>query len=163
MNEKKFAARLQNILDILNLKQNILSEKTGIAESTISNWLNQRQKPSSMNIRRVAAATECEYDYLANGIGPAFTGVIAKKYNYNKRDNYAKDNKKAIISEPTRKSTRHYRKLAELDEDILKEIQTWINDMELYRPGTKSWFRIEFQNRFPEFDDWKMKQYKKAE
>lgn len=56
---------------------------------------------------------------------------------------------------------RHYRELAVMDSDTLGEIQTWINDMERFRPGFKSWFRLEFQNRFPEFDDWKNRMIKK--
>jgi hypothetical protein len=57
---------------------------------------------------------------------------------------------------------RHYRQLAEMDADTLGEIQTWINDMEQFRPGFNTWFRLEFQNRFPEFDDWKRRVIKKS-
>lgn len=69
----------------------------------------------------------------------------------------------ASTTEPTTPHVRNYREIAEIDDDILKEIQTWLNDMEKYRPGFTAWFRLEFQNRFPEFDDWKKKQFKKAE
>ena len=57
---------------------------------------------------------------------------------------------------------RNYRELAQMDADTLGEIQTWINDMEQWRPGFTSWFRLEFQNRFPEFDDWKSRVTKKS-
>lgn len=57
--------------------------------------------------------------------------------------------------EKTPDMVRNYRELAEMDADTLGEIQTWLNDMERFRPGFSGWFRLEFQNRFPEFDDWK--------
>ena len=44
-----------------------------------------------------------------------------------------------------------------LDDGILLEMQDWINEMERIRPGRKIWFRIEFENRFPEFADWQQK------
>ncbi len=50
---------------------------------------------------------------------------------------------------------RDYKQLALLDADTLGEIQTWINDKEKEKPGFTSWFRIEFERRFPEFDEWK--------
>jgi len=56
---------------------------------------------------------------------------------------------------------RQYRDLAQMDTDTLREIQTWINDTERIRPGFTGWFRLEFQNRFPEFNEWKTKIIKK--
>jgi len=57
---------------------------------------------------------------------------------------------------------RNYRELARMDADTLGEIQTWLNDMERWRPGFTGWFRLEFQNRFPEFDEWKQRVIKKS-
>jgi hypothetical protein len=45
----------------------------------------------------------------------------------------------------------------ELDERLLKEIQTWLKEMEKQKTSFKSWFRLEFHNRFPEFEKWKKK------
>lgn len=64
-------------------------------------------------------------------------------------------------SENDPQMVRMYRELAKMDTDTLGEIQTWINDMERLRPGFTGWFRLEFQNRFPEFDEWKKKIIKK--
>jgi hypothetical protein len=45
--------------------------------------------------------------------------------------------------------------------DTYREIKEWVDNMEKYRPGFSSWFRVEFQNRFPEFDDWKTREREK--
>lgn len=52
---------------------------------------------------------------------------------------------------------RYYQNLAQLDAGILREIQTWLNEMESGMPGYRGWFRVEFQKRFPEFAAWKEK------
>lgn len=48
-------------------------------------------------------------------------------------------------------------KYKKLEEGILEEAQVWLDQMEKVRPGQKIWFRIEFENRFPEFAEWKQK------
>ena len=65
-------------------------------------------------------------------------------------------------NEDTLPMVRNYRELARMDADTLGEIQTWLNDMERWRPGFTDWFRLEFQNRFPEFDEWKQRVIKKS-
>lgn len=65
--------------------------------------------------------------------------------------------------EPETKMVQKYRELAEMDADTLGEIQTWLNDTERLRPGFTGWFRLEFQNRFPEFAEWKRKTAKKQQ
>ena len=38
--ENKYAIRLKNLIDELDIKQNELAQKAGITEATISNFLN---------------------------------------------------------------------------------------------------------------------------
>ena len=102
------------------------------------------------------------YGWIRNGT-IADTGKILTKfpkidYNWLKTgtgEMFAHKNDRMETSEPEMGMVRNYRELAEMDADTMGEIQTWINDMEKYRPGFRGWFRLEFQNRFPEFDDWK--------
>ena len=48
-------------------------------------------------------------------------------------------------------------KYKKLEEGILEEAQAWLDHIEQIRPGQKIWFRLEFENRFPEFAEWKQK------
>jgi len=102
----------------------------------------------------------CDFDWLKDGTGEPFpeneTETVAVTYKSTSEETASQSKEEAA---PT---VRHYRELAEMDTDTFGEIQTWVNDMEKLRPGFTSWFRLEFQTRFPEFDEWKMKQQKKS-
>ncbi len=46
---------------------------------------------------------------------------------------------------------------SEIDPETFGDIQKWLNDQEKEKPGFNNWFKIEFRNRFPEFDKWEKK------
>lgn len=54
----------ENLLDILNdrrIKQRVLSEMTGIATSTISEYVNGRTMPSAEAIVKISYALDVDY------------------------------------------------------------------------------------------------------
>lgn len=148
MNEKTFGNRLKFVLVSRAMTQQDLVLAIKSNKGTVSKWVNDKVQPGINTVKRICQATRARYAYLDAGEKPMF------------QENNFISTETAESSVP---HVRNYREIAELDADILKEIQTWINDMEVYRPGSTAWFRLEFQNRFPEFDDWKRKQFKKAE
>ena len=143
-----FYQRLRILLDHLGWTNKKLSEQTGITGKTLSEWKVKPPDfmPRRSNINKIVKATNCSPFWLLSGDGEMFC-----------YDQFSATN------EPEKQLIRQYRTLARLDDDILREIQTWINDIEKTIPGFRGWFRIEFQNRFPEFDEWKAMTIKKRE
>jgi len=129
-----------------------LANDIGIKESTIYTWIKRGKIADIWALKK--ALPDLNEEWLITGNGPMLKDAYQADEN---------NDGKFEINEHERTLIRHYRTLANLDDDILKEIQTWVNDMCAIDPGAKSWFRIEFQNRFPEFDDWKAKVIKKRE
>jgi transcriptional regulator with XRE-family HTH domain len=143
-----FSERLKIVIVKKKLSQKKLSEMTGIDARSISRW--KHVDPSIESIVKISDALECNMEWLKSGIGEMFD-----VYNKNDKLTRIETNEEEIPR------IRKYRDLAEIDADTLCEIQTWINDIEKLRPGFTGWFRLEFQNRFPEFDEWKNRQLKK--
>lgn len=120
--------------------------------ATVNRWWNGLVTPTEKSIDKIADYLGCNPLWLATGEGEPF--LDEKKTPYPVQDEQIAP----VTSESEAlKQVRMYRELAQMDEDTLLEIQTWLNDMDKLRPGFKGWFRLEFQNRFPEFDEWKMK------
>ncbi|MGV0961837.1 MAG: helix-turn-helix domain-containing protein [Limnohabitans sp.] len=150
-----FFDRLQVLIALKKISQKQLSELIGVNERTVSRWRNK--EPDIKNIVAISEATGCDLNWLRTGEGTPFqtndypaSGLV--RINSGMKPKILADNE---MREPETKMVRMYRELAEMDADTLGEIQTWLNDMESMRPGFTGWFRLEFQNRFPEFDEWK--------
>lgn len=57
--------RLREALQIRNMKQVELAEKTGIAKGTINNWLNNRYQPKQTPLMKMAKALDVSELWLA--------------------------------------------------------------------------------------------------
>lgn len=57
--------RIREALNIRNMKQVELAEKTGIAKGTINNWLNQRYQPKQKSLMAMAKALDVSEMWLA--------------------------------------------------------------------------------------------------
>ena len=167
-----FTKRLQYIMSCKKIDQAKFAKESGFHKSQVSKWLSGlTETPQQKTLFKLADYFGCNIDWLENGTGEPFGKVqMARIGAAALKEQTRRDVKKNIehdqmfeSSEPERNMIRMYRQLAEMDADTFGEIQTWINDMEKIRPGFTGWFRIEFQNRFPEFDEWKRKLLKKSE
>ena len=114
----------------------------GIDPSTVNRWWKGKVDPHPKSIRKVADFFGCNVEWLETGKGEMWPSKRKKPYQ-----NEGAEGQNHL--------NNTYRKLAQLDEETLQEIQTWLNEMEKQKPGFKSWFRLEFQNRFPEFEKWR--------
>jgi transcriptional regulator with XRE-family HTH domain len=142
-----FGKRLQYLLDVKQIKEVDAAKAVGIGGYKFKLLLDGHVfRPKLDTLQRISNYFCCDIDWLADGKGEPFP---------------MKNRLVSSTSEPETKTIRMYRELAQMDADTLGEIQTWLNDMENLRPGFTGWFRLEFQNRFPEFDDWKRKIIKK--
>lgn len=57
--------RIREALNIRNMKQVELAEKTGIPKGTINNWLNQRYQPKQKSLLKLAKALGVSEMWLA--------------------------------------------------------------------------------------------------
>ena len=71
--------RIREALQIRNMKQVELSEKTGIAKGTINNWLNQRYQPKQKSLLSLAKALDVSEMWLAGYDVPMERPVLQKK------------------------------------------------------------------------------------
>lgn len=147
-------ARIDEILSALAINKHQLVKEAGITLSKIddiNSWHFIGANPTAKNIEDISEYAGYNKDWLFSG-----TGQRAKQTN-NYKPSTDRENLSVISESEPLPMVRHYRKLQQMDEDTLGEIQTWLNDRERDQPGFTGWFRLEFQNRFPEFDDWKRK------
>lgn len=174
----KFNDRLQYVASLKKVDQIDIVNDLKIDPATVNRWWLGKVTPRAKSMRLLSDFFECNIDWLANEKGEPFTKpdlVTLKLRDQQKSGPQTSSGKGwriqdketaemdsiSCITEPPTKMVRTYRELAEMDADTLGEIQTWLNDMEKIRPGFTGWFRLEFQNRFPEFDEWKNKLFKK--
>ena len=61
---REFGLRLRKLMHVKNISQSELSEKTGISNVTISNYLNFKATPSFYNADRIAKAIGCSIEEL---------------------------------------------------------------------------------------------------
>lgn len=71
--------RIREALNIRNMKQVELAEKTGIAKGTINNWLNQRYQPKQKSLMAMAKALDVSEMWLAGYDVPMERPVAQKK------------------------------------------------------------------------------------
>ena len=71
--------RIREALQIRNMKQVELSEKTGIAKGTINNWLNQRYQPKQKALLSLAKVLDVSEMWLAGYDTPMERPVEQKK------------------------------------------------------------------------------------
>lgn len=155
-----FEKRLQQVMTVQKKTQTDITNDTSINRSTVSQWVNGKVVPGVKNTHLLAEYFDCRFDWLKNGEGNMFEKSFPASTTAREIDAYLiqqSDKLNTTQDSDINPTVRKYRELAEMDEDTLGEIQTWLNDMDRYRPGFTGWFRLEFQNRFPEFDDWKKK------
>ncbi len=65
MNNSTIRNRIREALQIRNMKQVELSEKTGIAKGTINNWLNNRYQPKQTPLMKMAKVLDVSELWLA--------------------------------------------------------------------------------------------------
>lgn len=151
--KESIALKLKEILRLENISQVRLAELIDVTPRTVNRWVKAESKPDETNIDAIETNTGYSATWLNN---PDDTSLAVDNKTPVYRHGAEKiDISKAAENNNLNPQVRKYRELAQMDEDTLGEIQTWINSMESYRPGFTTWFRHEFQNRFPEFDDWK--------
>lgn len=79
MEELIIRNRIREALQIRNMKQVELSEKTGIAKGTINNWLNNRYQPKQTPLVKMAKALDVSELWLAGYDVPMNRPVEQKK------------------------------------------------------------------------------------
>ena len=79
MDELIIRNRIREALQIRNMKQVELSEKTGIAKGTINNWLNNRYQPKQTPLVKMAKALDVSELWLAGYDVPMERPVAQKK------------------------------------------------------------------------------------
>ena len=79
MEELLIRNRIREALQIRNMKQVELSEKTGIAKGTINNWLNNRYQPKQTPLVKMAKALDVSELWLAGYDVPMNRPVEQKK------------------------------------------------------------------------------------
>lgn len=152
----QFDKQIRLLIDIKKITQREFAEALGISDARVSQWLSgQIKKPQRKTLQNISEIFGCDIEWLETGAGEPFP----ESSTYKKQEERAAP---ATSESEALKQVRMYRELAQMDADTLGEIQTWLNDMEKLRPGFTGWFRLEFQNRFPEFDEWKHKLVKNS-
>jgi transcriptional regulator with XRE-family HTH domain len=158
--------RLQHLMDMKKINQVDAARGIGIDRSRFNLLLNDKvDLPRRETFIKISHFFGCNIEWLITGTGDEFpangdheSGI--GRVNSGINSQIVAENE---LQEPETKMVRMYRQLAEMDADTLGEIQTWLNDKERLRPGFTGWFRLEFQNRFPEFDEWKRNTTKKQQ
>ena len=130
-----------------------LIEGLATHKSQVSRWVTGKVIPSSATLRRLSGFFECNIEWLSSGEGSMFS-VESKE-----RQTVIVDGGQnpSPLEEADERVLQTYLKLAKLDADFFLEVQEWIKNEQRSRPGFAAWFRLEFENRFPEFKTWREK------
>ncbi len=129
--------RVEQWLDGKSFKA--LAIELGVPPNTLRYNLKKGASPKTPLLKEIAACFDKTLDELIHG------------NTIHQINNTSENSEKSYSS-----------KYKELESGILKEIQEWISHMEQLRPGRKVWFTIEFENRFPEFEEWRQSKKKQA-
>jgi transcriptional regulator with XRE-family HTH domain len=71
-----FFERLRFVIALKKMSQKHLSEQLGVDKGTISRW---RKKPPSIgNVMKICEVIGCNYEWLADGTGEPFPGVVQR-------------------------------------------------------------------------------------
>ena len=124
-----FKDRLNELFKELNLSQVSLSKKTGIAQSSLSEYLLGKKEPTISIVTKIAIALGISLDWLLLGEGKKF------------RDGNINPDRQIPI------------------EDIPKEqIKEWLDSLwQSADKDTRIWLEIEIKRRFTEYSDWLQK------
>ncbi len=175
--EELFSKRLQYVMDIKKSNQATLSRGIKVDPTRVHEWLSEKvKKPQRTTLLKIANFFGCDVNWLATGEGVPFPQPPANGHNMQnikkseglsqagtgiKYNKVVHSSENSGTSAPEALKSRMYREVTELNEDVLFKVQGWLNEAERIQPGYKSWFRIEMQNRFPEFADWLIKEQEK--
>lgn len=73
-------------IEQLSMTQKEFSQKTGIKQSTISEWKKNRTNPSSEKIMPICKALDVTPDWLLSGVDPAGSREVTRDYYTVKKD-----------------------------------------------------------------------------
>lgn len=51
----------------------------------------------------------------------------------------------------------HTSKVTHLEDPIITDLKLWLNELTTEDPDYVAWFRVELQERFPKFKEWRQK------
>jgi transcriptional regulator with XRE-family HTH domain len=119
-------------------------------KSQVSRWVTGRVVPSRATIIKLAEFFNCSIEWLATGKGEMFRSKLPSR----PQEVSNLPGRNAPKEVPKDQIIRAYEKVAKLDSEFLLQVQAWLNDQEIIQPGFCTWFRFEFQRRFPEFIAW---------
>ncbi|WP_028579410.1 helix-turn-helix domain-containing protein [Desulfogranum japonicum] len=150
-----FFKRLQYVAAVKKINQVDIVKGTGKASSTVSNWWNGNIVPGKRNTDAIAHFIGCDPNWLRTGVGEPFPGG---------HGNSIISGSKITGSQIVQSSTTGNLTFSDgnteqllVSTPFLVEIDEWLEEMEKDEPGFKTWFKIEFQNKFLKFAEWKKK------
>ena len=154
-----FAKRLQKIMVVSQIEPKDLIEGLATHKSQVSRWVTGKVIPSSATLRRLSEFFSCNVEWLSSGKGPMFTAELLD------RPTAIVDGGQGLspLEGSEERVLQTYLTLAKLDGDFFLEVQNWIKNEQTSRPGFAGWFRLEFENRFPEFKAWQERMKQEAE
>lgn len=120
--ENKYAIRLKNLIDELDIKQNELAQKAGITEATISNYINAKQLPKLGVVEKLADVLGVSVDYLLGKTdirnpGKQIDEVLNEAMIGMSKEEYEK------LSETQKKQIRDFALFVKKQNDEKKEIK----------------------------------------
>ena len=130
-----------------------LIEGLATHKSQVSRWVTGKVIPSTATLKKLSDFFSCNVEWLSSGTGPMFTGELPDGPAVKVEDRQGF----SPLEEPEERVLRTYLILAKLDAAFFREVQNWIKYEQQCRPGFAGWFRLEFENRFPEFKAWQEK------
>ena len=80
INNKLTGADVKRVRSALGMTQKEFAQKTGIQESTISEWKKNRTNPSSDKILAICKALDVSPEWLLSGVDPAASRGKNQKY-----------------------------------------------------------------------------------
>ena len=113
--------RIREALDIRNMKQVELAEKTGISKGTINNWLNNRYQPKQTPLMKMAKVLDVSEMWLAGYDVP-----MERPEGQIKNDELAK----LIMEIQKNEDLRHlFLSICNLSVDQRKTIESMVNEL----------------------------------
>ena len=146
-----FTKRLQKIMVVRKIDPKDLIDGVRAHKSQVSRWVTGRVIPSRTTIKKLAEFFKCNVEWLATGKGE----MVLNRLTSNSPEVTNKPGGDTRKPKSDEAKLQSYKKAAQLDSEFLFEVQNWLKGQETIQPGFGSWFRLEFQNRFPEFTIWR--------
>jgi hypothetical protein len=146
-----FTKRLQKIMMVRRVAPKDLIDGVSAHKSQVSKWVTGRITPSRNTIQKLADFFGCNVEWLSSGKGP----MVASRHRL-KSIPVPETNEADVPPRDLVERLLHSEQItAKLNVNFFAELQTWLHTEEKINPGFGSWFRLEFQNRFPEFTKWR--------